>query len=188
MQALRASGHEVRVVSTFRAYEGNGDAATQGRLRRRAARVAERLLTGKLERWRPDLWFTYHLHHKAPDWVGGVVARRLAIPYVVAEPSYAPRRARGRWDEGLAAVAASLKQADAVFLLNFTFLGGEAPPCRAACDANGDGDTGSVTDAVVILNFFFLGGGPPAAPYPACGPGALPSDARLGCGTPPACP
>ena len=77
---------------------------------------------------------------------------------------------------------------DAVYLLNFTFLGAAAPPCRAACDVNGDGDIGGVTDAVVILNFFFLGGSPPAAPYPACGPSPLPSDARLGCGTPPACP
>ena len=48
---------------------------------------------------------------------------------------------------------------DAVFLLNFNFLGRGVPGCLAACDANGDGDVrGSVNDAVYLLNFNFKGG------------------------------
>ena len=66
---------------------------------------------------------------------------------------------------------------DAVFLLNFNFVGGPAPPCLAACDADGSGDVrGVVTDAIYLLNFNFLGGPPPVEPFPACGPGLLPSD------------
>jgi hypothetical protein len=58
---------------------------------------------------------------------------------------------------------------DAVFLLNFLFLGGERPSCLAACDANSDGQvTGVVTDAVYLLTYNFLGGPPPAPPYPEC--------------------
>jgi ELWxxDGT repeat protein len=76
---------------------------------------------------------------------------------------------------------------DAVFLLNHNFSGGPAPPCLAACDANGDGEvTGQVTDAVYLLQFSFLGGPAPPAPFPACGPGPLASDAALGCGRAPA--
>jgi subtilisin family serine protease len=77
---------------------------------------------------------------------------------------------------------------DAVFLLNFNFLGGAEPPCLAACDANGDGRViGQVTDAVFLLNFNFLGGPRPPAPFPACGPGN-PLDALLGCtGRPAGC-
>ena len=41
---------------------------------------------------RPDLWFTYHLYYKAPDWLGPRVAEALSIPYVVAEASVAGTR------------------------------------------------------------------------------------------------
>lgn len=71
---------------------------------------------------------------------------------------------------------------DAVFLLEFSFMGGAEPPCLAACDANGDGDiVGQVSDAVYILLFNFLGGAAPPAPFPDCGPGELPTDEELGC-------
>ena len=84
----------------------------------RGSALAKRLLTGKLRRWRPQLWFTYHLYQKAPDWLGPPIAKAMAIPYVVAEAAYAPKRAAGRWDAGLAAVAAALRQADTVLMLN----------------------------------------------------------------------
>jgi hypothetical protein len=57
------------------------------------------------------------------------------------------------------------------------------PPGRAFIrgDCNGDGEViGTVTDAVYVLSFNFLGGPPPAAPFPACGPGGG-RDERLGC-------
>jgi hypothetical protein len=74
---------------------------------------------------------------------------------------------------------------DAVFLLNFNFLGGTRPSCFAACDADADGQvSGVVTDAVYLLTFNFLGGPPPPAPFPGCGPGTE-ADTALGCETPP---
>jgi hypothetical protein len=73
---------------------------------------------------------------------------------------------------------------DAVFMLNFNFLGGATPPCFDACDANGDGAfRGTVTDAVYLLQFNFVGGPPPPAPFPACGPG----EEVIGCAEP-SCP
>ena len=75
---------------------------------------------------------------------------------------------------------------DAVFLLNYNFLGGDEPPCLAACDANGDGKAeGQVTDAVYLLTFNFLAGLPPVGPFPDCGVGLLETDDALGCATPP---
>jgi hypothetical protein len=77
---------------------------------------------------------------------------------------------------------------DAVFMLNFNFLGGAEPPCFAACDANRDGAfRGVVTDAVYILNFNFLGGPRPPEPFPACGASAEASDIALGCLEPIVC-
>lgn len=118
LRALRGKGHDVRVVSAFRAYEGAGDHAMQAAIARRGAAEAARLLRAKLRRWRPEAWFTYHLYQKAPDWLGPPVAKALGIPYLVAEAAYAPRRSKGRWEEGLAAVAAALRQADTALMLN----------------------------------------------------------------------
>ena len=78
---------------------------------------------------------------------------------------------------------------DAVFLLQYNFLGGTKPPCLAACDGDADGKVeGIPVDAVYLLRFNFLGGPPPKAPFPNCGPSDLPSDRDpnlVGCETPP---
>ena len=58
LQALRSAGHDVRVVSTFRSYEGKGDRARQLEIKKRGAAEAERLLRTVLKRWRPEAWFT----------------------------------------------------------------------------------------------------------------------------------
>ena len=76
--------------------------------------------------------------------------------------------------------------ADAVLLLNFNFLGREAPSCRAACDVNADGEIAGLVDAIFLLKHNFLGGVTPASPYPGCGQSALGSDTVLGCAEPPA--
>jgi glycosyltransferase involved in cell wall biosynthesis len=106
------------LVSRFRSYDGAGDPGRQAALARRGAALAARLLAGPLRRWRPQLWFTYHLYHKAPDWLGPAVAAALRIPYVLAEASYAPKRAGGPWAIGHAAVAKAIAAADAVVFLN----------------------------------------------------------------------
>ena len=120
MQVLRQAGHEVTVASRLRSWEGKGDPQKQARIRADGSRAAERLI----ERWRggakdrPDLWFTYHLYHKAPDLLGPPAARALGIPYVVAEASYAAKRAEGPWADGLAASRDALRQAAAVIVLS----------------------------------------------------------------------
>lgn len=73
---------------------------------------------------------------------------------------------------------------DPVFTLSWLFLGGKAPGCAAALNANGDRFV-DISDPVFLLSRLFLGGSAPAAPYPGCGPGELPEDETLGCATPP---
>ncbi|HEX3500814.1 MAG TPA: glycosyltransferase family 4 protein [Stellaceae bacterium] len=118
--ALRRAGHEVDVAATLRSRDGAGDSACQQRVRDIGQRLAARYLRGCAahpER-RPDLWFTYHLYYKAPDWLGPRVADALAIPYVVAEASLAGKRSVGPWAIGHAATLAALRRADAVIGLN----------------------------------------------------------------------
>lgn len=113
MAALAAAGHEVRLASTLRTWD---DGTRPGRPERLAA-LGRRCAGRLLRRWRddpPDLWFTYHLYHKAPDWTGPPVCDALGIPYVVAEASHAPKRAAGPWAAGHAAAAAAIRRADAV--------------------------------------------------------------------------
>ena len=57
---------------------------------------------------------------------------------------------------------------DGVATLNFLFLGGTAPECRRAANANGSGGV-DLADAVYTFNFLFLGGPPIPAPTGTCG-------------------
>ena len=131
--ALERAGHDVVLASRLRAFEGRGDAARQARIAAVGAGLAQRLI----RRWQrtgsaaPELWFTYHVYHKAPDHLGPRVARALGIPYVIAEASIAPRQRDGAWRDGHAAAAAAIRDADAVICVNPA----DVPHVTAARDA-----------------------------------------------------
>src|SRR5882724_6743117 len=116
--ALERGGHAVTLAAHFRSYD-SGDARRQARLREEGRKIAHRYLR-KIERGAqpPELWFTYHLYHKAPDWLGPLVSERLGIPYVVAEASYAPKQAGGPWDLGHRAVEEAIRRAALVLQPN----------------------------------------------------------------------
>jgi glycosyltransferase involved in cell wall biosynthesis len=121
IDALRHGGHEVALAAVFRSWEGAGDGARQDRLRHLGERLAARLVRryrASPPATRPDLWFTYHLYYKAPDWLGPAVADALAIPYAVAEASHAPKRAAGAWATGHRATVDAVRAAAAVFAFN----------------------------------------------------------------------
>ena len=74
---------------------------------------------------------------------------------------------------------------DAVFTLNYLFIGGRIPACLDAADVN-DNASVELTDAIFILNYLFIGGRLPAAPFPECGQDTTADD--IDCETPPDCP
>ncbi|MHB2167004.1 glycosyltransferase family 4 protein [Alsobacter sp. R-9] len=118
--ALHAAGCEVVVPTRIRMLDRRGDAELTDRLAAEARQYADAYLdrvTGRAAP-RPDAVFTYHCYYKAPDVAGPRIARALRIPYVVAEGSRAPRRARGPWAAGHALAEAALDAADAVLVLN----------------------------------------------------------------------
>lgn len=112
---LERLGHHVIVVSELRAWLRAPD-----ELPALAVAAAQELtrLEPALDVLAPDLWFTYHLYYKAPDLIGPASARRLGIPYVVAEASHAPKRLAGPWAEAEALSMAALRAARV--LLTFT--------------------------------------------------------------------
>jgi len=133
MQALSTAGHDVELASTYRSYD-RGEPVRQLRLRDVGLRLADRLVrryrSRPVER-RPQIWFTYHLYHKAPDWIGPVVAKALGIPYIVAEASHAPKQSGGRWDLGYIETAKTIAAADMVISFNETDNGCLLPLLRS---------------------------------------------------------
>ena len=120
LSALSAAGHEVELASEFRSYDGAGDPARQRALMAEGEAEAARLSTAYLAKppgLRPGAWFTYHLYHKAPDWLGPIVSRKLGIPYLIAEAAYAPKQAGGPWAIGHAQAGRAIAQAQVVLSL-----------------------------------------------------------------------
>lgn len=121
MQALRDGGHRVELISRFRSWNGRGDAARLQRLHDVGDKLARRLikiLRARPPIERPQLWFTYHLYYKAPDFIGPAVARALSIPYIVAEASVANKRADGPFALGHQVILDALGLCDAAINLN----------------------------------------------------------------------
>jgi glycosyltransferase involved in cell wall biosynthesis len=115
MDALARAGHRVELASTFRSYDAGGDAPRQAALGEQGVALARRLAAqwraGPAEA-RPDLWFTYHVYYKSPDWLGPEASAALGVPYVIAEGSLANKRAGGPWEIGHRAAADAIRRAD----------------------------------------------------------------------------
>ena len=120
IEAITLTGHEVQVMSEFRSLDISGDPDIQENIeiqgREEAKRILQQITSNGCEII--DLWFTYHLFHKAPDWLGPEISKTLGIPYVVAEASYAPKQQMGPWQTGLTRVERALQSADGVISLN----------------------------------------------------------------------
>ena len=112
LRLLEELGHDTETASTLRTWEA-GDEERQDAVLEASVRERERLLI----RWQdhpPQMWFTYHLYHKAPDHLGPAIADAFGIPYVVAEPSISPAQENGRWRRPWAHARAAIERADAL--------------------------------------------------------------------------
>lgn len=118
-RALIEAGHDVAIGATTRTWSRHGG-PEQEALRAEAEAEAETIIAEWRDAPAPpaDLWFTYHLYHKAPDWIGPRVADAFSLPYVVAEASRALKRAHGPWALGFASADAALKRAAAVIAMH----------------------------------------------------------------------
>ncbi|MDE1463427.1 glycosyltransferase family 4 protein [Spartinivicinus poritis] len=120
-QACEKAGFNLVWADSLRSYDRSGDVTRQQRLAKLGERRAQRLI----QRWqqlptdqRPVLWLTYHLYHKAPDYIGPFVSQALNIPYVLVEASYAAKQQQGPWAPGLAASVQAIRRANSILSLN----------------------------------------------------------------------
>ncbi|TGD97212.1 glycosyltransferase family 4 protein [Methylobacterium nonmethylotrophicum] len=115
LRALAAAGFAPEVASSLRSRDPDG--SRHAALRAQGEAEAARLIA-QLRAAPPDLWFTYHLYYKAPDWIGPAVSSALGLPYVVAEGSRAGKRADGPHALGHAGAEAALDAASLVLVMN----------------------------------------------------------------------
>ncbi|CAD5279184.1 Glycosyltransferase involved in cell wall bisynthesis [Bosea sp. 62] len=80
-------------------------------------KAAQDVIAALTERWqapkaRPDLFFTYHCHYRAPDLIGPALVEHFALPYLIAEASDAQKRFTGPWAEAAALAREAILRAD----------------------------------------------------------------------------
>ncbi len=121
MRALRRAGFDVTLASRMRTRIATPSLSAQYAKRDKSFAVADRLIAAARalpKAQRPRAFFTYHLYYKAVDWIGPRVAEALGIPYLVAEASHAPKRAKDDWAFNHAGAEVAIKAAEAIFCLN----------------------------------------------------------------------
>jgi len=118
IKALERSGHRITLASHFRSWVRSPEDGAQQEMARKARQEVDAVMARLAGGRRPQIWITYHLYHKAPDWIGPAVADRLGIPYLLIEASRAPKRRTGPWAFGFEAADAALRRADAVVALH----------------------------------------------------------------------
>ncbi len=117
MAALTQAGFDVELASRLRSFDKAGDPAFQLEMRQQGEAEVQRLI-GQWSSYPegvPDAWFTYHVYHKAPDWIGPALCRHFDIPYFIAEASHAPKQLNGPWHMGYEAAEQAIRAADCVF-------------------------------------------------------------------------
>jgi glycosyltransferase involved in cell wall biosynthesis len=115
-EAFKLIDIDTPLASHFRSREAKGSPARQARMATLGPALAQRAI--RTMGAPPSFWFTYHLYYKAADWFGPEAAAAMNIPYLVAEASYSPKRAGGRWDLSHRRVEYGVQQAAAVLCLN----------------------------------------------------------------------
>ncbi len=132
--AMQGLGHEVALLSDLRSYNRDGDAAREAATADAAAAEVEMLSAA----WRadpaqrPDLLFTYHVYHKAADYIGPALKQRFSLPYVIAEASDSPRRRDGAWATGYAQARHALTAADLLLAITHHDIPGLVSCANAA--------------------------------------------------------
>lgn len=115
---LERLGHRVEIVPAERSFMREPNEAEL--IANQAA--AQELIERQAQAWqapakRPDLFFTYHCHYRAPDLVGPALVERFALPYVLAEASDAPKRFEGPWAAAAALARDAILRADLHFCM-----------------------------------------------------------------------
>ncbi len=118
IKVLKALGHDVELISDLRSWDGTGSSEVQQNIQAQATKEVERLKKYFSKTTPPELIFTYHVYHKAPDWIGVELAKQLSVPYILAEASFAPKQENGPWHIGHQQTLKCIQAAKMIVSLN----------------------------------------------------------------------
>ena len=118
IKALTLAGHTVELASEFRSFDRSGNPLKQKEIMNDSEIEAQRILRKIDNNNRPEVWFTYHSYHKAPDWIGPIICKQVKIPYVIAEASISPKHAAGKWKNGYLQSINSVAYASGIININ----------------------------------------------------------------------
>jgi glycosyltransferase involved in cell wall biosynthesis len=121
MAGLRAVGLAPELASRLTSWRRHFDADAAARLERRAAWVAEILVSRYRRRSpaaRPRAWLTYQNYYRCPDLVGPVVATALGIPYVLVDTAVSTKSRRTPFRGWASAARLAVRRADLVFAMS----------------------------------------------------------------------
>jgi glycosyltransferase involved in cell wall biosynthesis len=113
IEALKAANFRVETPDLPQTYDGLGNTLRQRALRECATEAANLVIANLRERRvLPVAWVSYHCYYKSPDVIGPAASQALGCAYVVAEGSFAAKRATGPWAEHHQAASEALAGAD----------------------------------------------------------------------------
>jgi len=84
---LQNRGHRLMIASDSRVRWIYWTPWRWPELLREARRTA-----GRVRRFTPDIWLTYHAYYKAPDMLGPSISKRLDIPYIIFQGAFSTKR------------------------------------------------------------------------------------------------
>jgi glycosyltransferase involved in cell wall biosynthesis len=114
---LQTLGFRPELASRLRSHCADPSLADDRRLEAQARGEIARILDEERVKAQANFVFTYHSHYKAPDLLGPELARGLAIPYILAEASRAPKRDHGQFAHREAIALRAIEAADLLICL-----------------------------------------------------------------------
>ena len=110
---LKKMGHQVEMLCDYRIYSHSAKELEQKKL------MAEEIYQQLIAKPCPfDMIFTYHIYHKAPDFIGYRYAKHFDIDYFCAESSLNPKQKNGEFSLGYHETIKAIESAKAVVTIN----------------------------------------------------------------------
>ena len=117
IKVLRLGGNIVSIASHFQSYNDTGQSDRLESIRIagkcHANNIIEEIKNLSVNK-APEVWITYKISPKSPDWIGPLVASALNIPYIIIEALYSNKYRSSPWASNLNATAQAIAQADVI--------------------------------------------------------------------------
>ena len=97
---LQKAGYDVFLASRYICYSKRWSDEYFDLRKQGAIEEGERIIKlWQEQKFKPELWFSFHNYCKAPDWLGMYICEKLGIPLVNGKPCKTGQGPNGEWDK-----------------------------------------------------------------------------------------